>query len=218
MARLYDAPFGQLQEFLKRLASAGFTQENMVRLTNNPGAMKVWVATLGESSVPTADYNMEIEHLFNDRRTVLMLKRASIETVGDLVDWTADDLSYIRGCGSRTIEIIEFVLDEIGMQLSERTAQEAASDPARIEGSLQDGGAVTRFWRRDKIGQLPLETFITFKTDEGPGAQLRLTSRIQDKVADLAALSEDEIRHRYSGTVGQLIIDWINENYRPWIG
>lgn len=210
MTRLYDTPFGQVQEFVKRLANAGFTQEMMVRLTNNPLAMQTWVDSLTlTSETPTSLANLDIPiETILDRKLYLMLIREGIHTVNHLIDWTEEELLDIRNCGNRSIAVITATLAEHGLQLATRTEKEGLDDPSRIWSSGHRHGVI-RPWKRRDIGHLTLGMFESFTY--GTAYITPLTER--RSIGEIAAMSDEEISREY----GPQVLAWIDENYRGWI-
>lgn len=216
MTRLYDAPFGQVQEFLKRLANAGFTQEEMIRLTNHPIAMKEWVEALGFNVASDINPDTPVETILGDRRLCNSLRREFIHTIGDLVDWTEDELLDVRNCGSRSVDVIKSALGEHGLSLADRPHHKALVDHNRIYNRLESG-YVVRPWRRADIGRLPLSLFVDFTAGEdGSRYVTGVPNRIRGRIEELASLTTFQLSERYGRTTGPLIADWIDENYRDW--
>ncbi len=212
MTRLYDATHGQVQEFLKRLAGAGLTQEDIVRLTNNPPLMQSWIESLGKETRITVNLDTPIEILFGKSKLASMLKRAGIKTVDHLIDWTEDELGDIRNCGDRSLAVIKATLAEHFLSLSTRNELEAP-DNSRIYSRL-DRTVVMRPWRRRDIGHLPLSWFVLLggkKYAELPGQY------VNDKIGDIASLSDDELRKHYGAICGQNLLVWLNKNYRQYL-
>jgi hypothetical protein len=218
MTRLYDAPFGQVQEFLKRLAVAGFTQEEMVRLTNDPVLMKTWVSSLQERQNETADSTTNnvrpdtpVEAMF-DSRMVLLLHNSGIETIGHLVDWTEGELRDVRGCGDYRIKTIKAVLSTQGLKLANRSEDVTGNDRIWSRNSIHPYFPARPWLRRD-IGHLQLSLFGDFGLRRGEFNNIRRLT-----ISYLASLSDEEIIEEIGEVRGRRVTTWIDENYRPWIG
>jgi DNA-directed RNA polymerase subunit alpha len=101
------------------LASAGDTLRNLVSLvaemSNQPKGLE-----LGEVSPITAaspDLELPIEELDLSERPRNCLKRARVDTIGQLVQKTEDDLLAITNFGSKSLEEVLQKLDERGLAL-----------------------------------------------------------------------------------------------------
>jgi len=100
------------------LASAGDTLRNLVALvadlTDEPRGLE-----LGEVAPSTAspDLELPIEELDLSERPRNCLKRARIDTIGQLVQKTEDDLLAITNFGSKSLEEVLQKLDERGLSL-----------------------------------------------------------------------------------------------------
>jgi DNA-directed RNA polymerase subunit alpha len=101
------------------LASAGDTLRSLValvaELSDDPKGLE-----LGEVSPTTAaspDLELPIEELDLSERPRNCLKRARIDTIGQLVQKTEDDLLAITNFGSKSLEEILQKLDERGLSL-----------------------------------------------------------------------------------------------------
>jgi DNA-directed RNA polymerase subunit alpha len=101
------------------LASAGDTLRSLVGLvadlSNEPKGLE-----LGEVSPATAaspDLELPIEELDLSERPRNCLKRARVDTIGQLVQKTEDDLLAITNFGSKSLEEVLQKLDERGLSL-----------------------------------------------------------------------------------------------------
>lgn len=101
------------------LASAGDTLRSLVALvadlSDDPKGLE-----LGEISPATAaspDLELPIEELDLSERPRNCLKRARVDTVGQLVEKTEDDLLAITNFGSKSLEEVLQKLDERGLSL-----------------------------------------------------------------------------------------------------
>ena len=100
------------------LASAGDTLRNLVtlvaELTDEPRGLE-----LGEVAPSTVspDLDLAIEELELSERPRNCLKRARVDTIGQLVSKTEDDLLAITNFGSKSLEEVLQKLDERGLAL-----------------------------------------------------------------------------------------------------
>ncbi|HXY92673.1 MAG TPA: DNA-directed RNA polymerase subunit alpha [Acidimicrobiia bacterium] len=100
------------------LASAGDTLRNLVALvadlTEEPRGLE-----LGEVAPSTVspDLDLPIEELELSERPRNCLKRARVDTIGQLVQKTEDDLLAITNFGSKSLEEVIQKLDERGLSL-----------------------------------------------------------------------------------------------------
>ncbi len=100
------------------LASAGDTLRNLVALvadlTDEPRGLE-----LGEVAPSTVspDLDLPIEELELSERPRNCLKRARVDTIGQLVQKTEDDLLAITNFGSKSLEEVIQKLDERGLSL-----------------------------------------------------------------------------------------------------
>jgi DNA-directed RNA polymerase subunit alpha len=100
------------------LASAGDTLRNLValvaELTDEPKGLE-----LGEvaPSTTSPDLDLPIEELELSERPRNCLKRARVDTIGQLVQKTEDDLLAITNFGSKSLEEVLQKLDERGLAL-----------------------------------------------------------------------------------------------------
>jgi len=101
------------------LASAGATLRNLVGLVAELSTEQVGLE-LGEVSPVTAtspDLELAIEELDLSERPRNCLKRARVDTIGQLVQKTEDDLLAITNFGSKSLEEVLQKLDERGLAL-----------------------------------------------------------------------------------------------------
>jgi DNA-directed RNA polymerase subunit alpha len=101
------------------LASAGETLRNLVGLVAELSAAPKGLE-LGEVSPATAaspDLELPIEELDLSERPRNCLKRARVDTIGQLVQKTEDDLLAITNFGSKSLEEVLQKLDERGLAL-----------------------------------------------------------------------------------------------------
>ena len=100
------------------LASAGDTLRNLVALvadlSDEPRGLE-----LGEVAPSTAspDLELAIEELELSERPRNCLKRARVDTIGQLVQKTEDDLLAITNFGSKSLDEVLQKLDERGLAL-----------------------------------------------------------------------------------------------------
>jgi len=101
------------------LASAGLTLGNLVGLVANLSA-EAPSLELGEVSPTTStspDLELPIEELDLSERPRNCLKRARVDTIGQLVQKTEDDLLAITNFGSKSLDEVLQKLDERGLSL-----------------------------------------------------------------------------------------------------
>ena len=101
------------------LASAGDTLRNLVGLIADLSDEQRGLE-LGETSPTTAtspDLELPIEELDLSERPRNCLKRARVDTIGQLVQKTEDDLLAITNFGSKSLEEVLQKLDERGLSL-----------------------------------------------------------------------------------------------------
>jgi DNA-directed RNA polymerase subunit alpha len=101
------------------LASAGATLTSLVELvrdmSDEPQGLE-----LGEVSTVTAgspDLDLPIEDLDLSERPRNCLKRAQVNTIGELLHKTDDDLLAITNFGQKSLDEVKQKLDERGLQL-----------------------------------------------------------------------------------------------------
>jgi len=101
------------------LASAGATLESLVRLvaemSDSPQGLELGDVNLAQSGSP--DMDLPIEDLDLSERPRNCLKRAQVNTVGELVTKTEDDLLAITNFGQKSLDEVLQKLDERGLAL-----------------------------------------------------------------------------------------------------
>jgi len=104
------------------LASAGATLRSLVQLveemSDEPQGLE-----LGEVGITTAgspDLDLPIEDLDLSERPRNCLKRAQVNTVGELLEKTEDDLLAITNFGQKSLDEVTAKLDERGLSLHSR--------------------------------------------------------------------------------------------------
>jgi len=101
------------------LASAGDTLRTLVGLVadleEDPDGLQLSVPNQGSSASP--DLDLRIEDLDLTERPRNCLKRAQINTIGELVDRTLDDLLNITNFGQKSLDEVLQKLDERGLSL-----------------------------------------------------------------------------------------------------
>jgi DNA-directed RNA polymerase subunit alpha len=101
------------------LASAGQTLRNLVGLLAELSSVP-WGLELGDTAAGTStslDLDLPIEELDLSERPRNCLNRAQIDTIGQLVERTEDDLLVITNFGQRSLEEVVQKLDERGLSL-----------------------------------------------------------------------------------------------------
>lgn len=101
------------------LASAGDTLRALVSLvaemSDAPQGLELGDVAAATSGSP--DLDLPIEELDLSERPRNCLKRAQVNTVGELVDKTADDLLAITNFGQKSLDEVQAKLDERGLAL-----------------------------------------------------------------------------------------------------
>jgi DNA-directed RNA polymerase subunit alpha len=104
------------------LASAGATLQSLVQLvaemSDEPQGLE-----LGEVSIAMAgspDLDLPIEDLDLSERPRNCLKRAQVNSVGELLEKTEDDLLAITNFGQKSLDEVIVKLDERGLSLKHR--------------------------------------------------------------------------------------------------
>jgi DNA-directed RNA polymerase subunit alpha len=104
------------------LASAGETLRNLVgllaELSSVPRGLELGDTAVGGST--SLDLDLPIEELDLSERPRNCLKRAQIDTIGQLVERTEDDLLAITNFGQKSLEEVVQKLDERGLSLRVR--------------------------------------------------------------------------------------------------
>ncbi len=207
MARLYDVPYGKLQEFLKRLSQAGFTAIHLEELVQNPELIAQWVRWLDES--PEAGLHdtstvleLPIKKFFDeDSRTWHPLARAGICTVAGLTDWSRDELLGIRTVGEKTVNRIETKLNRHGLTLSSHSAD----DPNRVLNVDK-----TRAHHKDQVNSLGITEFIKFSDRDC--VESRWFYRMNLTVGDIRNMDDDKLAEHFTTDGIHEIRRWIEAN------
>ena len=101
------------------LASAGATMRNLLELvaslSDQPVALELGESVASGSGSPELD--MPIEDLMLSQRPFNCLKRAQINTIGDLVARTEEELTNLPNFGAQSIAEVKGKLDERGLAL-----------------------------------------------------------------------------------------------------
>jgi len=104
------------------LASAGGTLRALVQLveemSDEPQALELTEVATGTAGSP--DLELPIEDLDLSERPRNCLKRAQVNTVGELLRKTEDDLLAITNFGQKSLDEVIMKLDERGLQLATR--------------------------------------------------------------------------------------------------
>ena len=103
------------------LASAGATLRSLVQLVEDVGDEPQGLE-LGEleSSVGSPDLDLAIEELNLTERPRNCLKRAQVDTIGQLLEKTIDELLAITNFGQKSLDEVSEKLDERGLSLRVR--------------------------------------------------------------------------------------------------
>ena len=101
------------------LASAGATltalTELVSSLADEPQGLEL--GEVVDTTVSSPDLDLPIEHLDLSERPNNCLKRAQVNTVGELLTKTEDDLLNITNFGQKSLDEVKAKLDERGLQL-----------------------------------------------------------------------------------------------------
>lgn len=104
------------------LASAGDTLRSLVGLvadmSDEPQGLELGEVGVGTSGSP--DYDLPIEELDLSERPRNCLKRAQINTIGELMSKSIDDLLGITNFGQKSLDEVTQKLDERGLSLRAR--------------------------------------------------------------------------------------------------
>ncbi len=104
------------------LASAGATLRALVQLveemSDQPQGLELTDVTTGTTGSP--DLDLPIEALDLSERPRNCLKRAQVNTVGELLRKTEDDLLAITNFGQKSLDEVIVKLDERGLKLASR--------------------------------------------------------------------------------------------------
>lgn len=118
-------------------------QSGITGPSENSGFPKEPIPTMGsmvveKGDLPSDSYlRMTIEDLDLSVRSFNCLKRAGIETVGDLVEKTLDDMMKVRNLGRKSLEEVERKLAMMGLSFKETPAEEVPIMGDVIEGRLE---------------------------------------------------------------------------------
>lgn len=209
MTRLYDVPYGRLQEFLKRLSGAGFTAEHVDELLAYPDHMAEWVAWLASNPAMTAVTSETLvqEAFMVDRGLInIFLGDARCYNLADIAEWSENELRNVRGIGDTRIQLITDVLTRAGLSLSTHNPDDAN----RIMGM---NWKRPHAYRRDRIGNVPLGEFIEIKL---PGYDpFEAAELIRDTIDELNTHDDAYLDLRYGKEARIEIRDWIAENVWP---
>jgi DNA-directed RNA polymerase subunit alpha len=101
------------------LASAGDTLRSLAGLvaemSDNPQGLEL--GDVGSTTSGSPDLDLLIEDLDLSERPRNCLKRAQVNTVGELVERTEDDLLAITNFGQKSLDEVLLKLDERGLSL-----------------------------------------------------------------------------------------------------
>ena len=114
-----DPDLARTEALLPALASAGATLRSLITLvaemSDAPRALELGdVGVLGGGS---PDLDLAIEELDLSERPRNCLKRAQVNTVGELVNKTEEDLLAITNFGQKSLDEVLQKLDERGLSL-----------------------------------------------------------------------------------------------------
>ena len=101
------------------MASAGATLRSLVELVENmteePGGLTL--SEVAQTVVTSPDLERSVEELDLSERPRNCLKRAQVDTVGQLLDKTEDDLLAITNFGQKSLDEVLEKLDAMGLSL-----------------------------------------------------------------------------------------------------
>jgi DNA-directed RNA polymerase subunit alpha len=104
------------------LASAGATLQSLVQLvaemSDEPQGLELGEVSVAATGSP--DLDLPIEDLDLSERPRNCLKRAQVNSVGELLDKTEDDLLAITNFGQKSLDEVIAKLDERGLSLKHR--------------------------------------------------------------------------------------------------
>jgi len=83
------------------------------------------------SSIPDEQYNMSVEQLNLSVRTMNCLRRGGVDTVGQLIGKTENELLALRNFGNKSMVELEERLNEMGLSLKASTEGDA-EEPAQV--------------------------------------------------------------------------------------
>lgn len=117
-------------------------QSGITGASENAGFSKEPIPTMGNLVVEKGGISkdsilrMTIEELDLSVRSFNCLKRAGIETVGDLIEKTLDDMMRVRNLGRKSLEEVERKLAMMGLSFKESPVEEIPLMGDIIEGGL----------------------------------------------------------------------------------
>ena len=104
------------------LASAGATLQSLVQLvaemSDEPQGLELGEVSIASTGSP--DLDLPIEDLDLSERPRNCLKRAQVNSVGELLEKTEDDLLAITNFGQKSLDEVIVKLDERGLSLKHR--------------------------------------------------------------------------------------------------
>lgn len=116
-------------------------QAEITKAPEQTGISKDPLPTMGSVMEEKGDISrdsylgMTIEEMDLSVRSYNCLKRAGIETVGDLISKTMDDMMKVRNLGRKSLEEVEHKLAMMGLSF-----QESPEDDTPIMGEVIEGG------------------------------------------------------------------------------
>ncbi len=115
------------------LASAGDTLRNLVSLVADleEAPQGLELGDTGTASSGSPDLDLRIEELDLSERPRNCLKRAQINTIGELVERTMEDLLAITNFGQKSADEVVQRLDERGLSLRTRDSRTMQATPRR---------------------------------------------------------------------------------------
>ncbi len=128
------------------LASAGDTLRSLVTLvaemSDAPQGLELGEVSAISSGSP--DLDLPIEDLDLSERPRNCLKRAQVNTVGELVEKTIDDLMAITNFGQKSLDEVIQKLDERGLSLPREGLGQASCRDSRVRESASGATPPTR--------------------------------------------------------------------------
>lgn len=115
--------------------------------------------------------SIKIENIELSRRSYNALRRAGVETVGDLLEYTEDSLSKIRNLGRKSI-------DEVLLKIEEYQKYEQTGDLPYTQKDSEDD-----------LPEVPKDFMVWCRTDDGKTYILSWLARNEIKIDALEALS-----------------------------
>ncbi len=202
MTRLFDLPHAQVQEFLKGLAHAGLTGEQVLTLTRDRSRLGEWVSLLsGPDDIVAPSGSSKIEDLIvGEGRLVKALNRHGVIFVHELEGTSLEELMMMQHIGPASIEKIVATLAEKGLKLSTHSR----ISPDRV---LDVYGV--RALRRDKLDEVCLFNLINL-----PGLA---RGRLDDEmyfltIGKFKEMSEERLLKAFTADQIRVIRRWIIPN------